>query len=452
MKHIFINSDEKLGQVLKRLKQETEKEVVFIIPKKALILEHMDNLTKLKQKAKMLKKKIKFISNDPRMKKTPKKITQPKIKTKKKHKAPTKESRVSSLTRKAFIIFAVAVLLLTSASLYLVLPKADILIEPKKEPLAIDLKVIVDQNLQASDIRTNSIPGQLKTAEEQEVRRFETTGASFVESKARGIITVYNNSKAQVWREETRFETSDGLIFKTLKFEKIPSGTKDIEVEAESAGEEYNIPASTFTLPAFKERKDPQYNLIYGKSENTMVGGLKQKISLVAAKDIENAVEELKQSLRQKLQNQISADVFEEKILVQEASVAPNTRAEAFNVNLKMAFATLVFQEQDLLDLVKQNLLLRIESNKELLGEPKITYNQIDFDLDQGQMNLSLTISQELAHKIENDKLKEQLTGKSRAEVEYLLQRQAGINLVKVSFWPFWVRKVPNKINIKLQY
>ena len=69
MKHIFINTDEKLSRVLNRLKKETEEEVVFIIPKQAVILKNLNNLKKLKKKAKILKKKIKFVSNDPRMKK-----------------------------------------------------------------------------------------------------------------------------------------------------------------------------------------------------------------------------------------------------------------------------------------------------------------------------------------------------------------------------------------------
>jgi len=460
MKHIFINSDETLGRVLSRLKKETEEEVVFIIPKEAVILKNLNNLKKLKKKAKILKKKIKFISNDPRMKK--KKIKQIQTKAKIKTRLPktrplkksAKESRLSSLTSKAFIVFVFFVLILTSASLYLILPRADIVISPQKEPLIVNLSIIVDQNVQTNDLQTNKIPGELKTAEEQIVKRFESTGKRAIGAKAHGFITVYNNSKAQVWREETRFEDTNGLIFKTLKFEKIPYGTREVEVTAENPGEEYNILPSTFTLSALRERKDPQYSSIYGKSEKAMTGGIKQEIEIVSENDISQAIEILKQELAEKLKAQINSDVFEEKILTKESSVPVGAQAQAFNINLKMSFSTLTFKEQDLLDLIKQNLLVRISEDKELAGQPEISYGQTEFYLSKGRMILLINIKQEVVWKIEPAKFKKQLAGKNKQEVEYLLTRQAGINLTKVNLWPFWVKKVPNsesRIKIRVE-
>ncbi|MFH1392547.1 MAG: hypothetical protein ABIG90_02615 [bacterium] len=459
MKHIFINTNEKLSRVLGRLKKETEKDIALIIPREAVILKNLDNLKKLKRKAKILKKTIKFISNDPRMKKNKKKIMPDRPKTKTKKKAKTKKisrkhGRLSSLTSKAFIIFLFCVLGLTSVSLYLILPRADIIIAPQKEPLAVDLNIIIDQNIQAIDLQNNKIPGELKIFEDQVVRRFEATGTKTLDAKARGFITVHNNSKSQVWREETRFEDQNGLIFKTLKFEKIPLGTREIEVVAENPGEEYNILPSTFTLPAFKERKDPQYSLIYGKSEKSMIGGIKQEIIFVSQDDISQAEETLKQEMRAKLKTEVNSDIFEEQILLQESSATANTQAQAFNINLKMSFNTLIFQEQDLRDLIKQNLLLRISEDKKLSGEPEINFGQAEFYLSKGQMFLPVSIKQEVVWKIEPDKFKKQLAGKNKQEVEYLLQRQAGIDLTRVSLWPFWVKKVPDsedKIKIKIE-
>lgn len=460
MKHIFINTNEKLSRVLSRLKKETEQEVAFVIPKEAIILKNLNNLKKLKKKAKILKKKIKFISNDPRMRK--KKIkqiqTKAKIKTRPPATRPLKkraeQSRLSSLTNKAFIVFVFFVLILTFASLYLILPRADIVISPQKEPMIVNLSIIVDQNIQTNDLQTNKIPGELKTAEEQIVKRFESTGKRAISAKAHGFITVYNNSKSQVWREETRFEDPNGLIFKTLKFEKIPYGTREVEVTAENPGEEYNIPASTFTLPALKERRDPQYSSIYGKSEKAMTNGIKQETAIVSQDDIARAEEILKQELREKLKSQISSDVFEEKILTKESSLPANAQAQAFNINLKMSFSTLTFREQDLLDLIKQNLLVRISEDKELVGQPEISYGKAEFYLSKGQMVMPVDVKQEVVWKIEPDKFKKQLAGKNKEEVEYLLKRQAGINLTKVNLWPFWVRKVPdseNRIKIKIE-
>lgn len=446
MKHLFVNSTERLSSLLKRIKQETSKKITLVIPKGAVILKSLDNLKKIKKKAKILRKTIKFISNDQRMAK--------KRKTKKiAKKRFSRQHYLSSLTAKSFIVFALAVLILTNATLYLILPRANIVIEPKTEPLIMDLEIIADQYIQAPDLQTNKVPGELKSFEDQIIRRFPAASKRYLEAKAHGIITVYNNSKAQVWREETRFEDPNGLIFKTLKFEKIPYGTRDVEVEAENPGQEYNIAPSTFTIPAFRERKDPQYGLITGKSEKSMTGGIKQEITFVSRQDIIQAKETLKQELREKLQEKFASEIFQEKVLIDESSVSPGTEAKAFNVNLKMSFNSLIFDEQDLLNLVRENFLARITGNKGLYGEPKITYGQPELVLEQGQMIVPLHIEQQAVWKIESDKLKDQLAGKNPEEAKYLLERQAGINLVKVNLWPFWVKKIPSsesKIKIKI--
>jgi len=107
-----------------------------------------------------------------------------------------------------------------------------------------------------------------------------------------------------------------------------------------------------------------------------------------------------------------------------------------------------------LLDLIKQNLLVRISEDKELTGQPEISYGQAEFFLSKGQMVIPVDVKQEVVWKIEPAKFKKQLAGKNKQEVEYLLTRQAGINLTKVNLWPFWVKKVPNsesRIKIKIE-
>lgn len=445
MKHLFIKTKDNLARVLVRIKKDASKHITLVIPRESLILKNLDNLQKIKKRAKILKKKIQFISNDPKMAK--------KTKTKKIAPKRTKKNKqhLSSVATKTFVIFAFIVLILTSATLYLVLPKADIIIEPKKEPISMDLNIIIDQNTDQISLQTNTIPGELKTFEEQIVKRFNATGQKYTEAKARGIITVYNNSKDQVWREETRFESPEGLIFKSLKFEKIPLGTKDIEVQADQPGPEYNIMPTTFVIPAFREQKSSQYTLITGKSENPMTGGIKQEFLIVSQEGIDNAKQELKQELREKLLTNLSSEVYQEKILFEESSVLPGREASAFNINLKMAISTIDFNQNDLLSLIEQNLLARISGDKELINNPEISYGDVEIDFDIGRMTVPVYVSQEVAWKILPDKLEKQLSGQSPEQVKYLLERQSGITVTEINLWPFWVKKIPGNINIKVE-
>lgn len=450
MQHVFVKTKENLRQILKRLKKLGDKKIILIIPRGALILKKSENLTKLKKKAKILGKSIKLISNDPRMKKK-----QAKTKTKTKKKIVQQKSHLPSLTSRFFIIFVILVFIVAGASLYFILPRANIIISPKTEPLIVDLKIIIDENVQVLDAQTNKIPGELEVFEEQIIRRFQATGEKKVEAKARGIINVYNEFGPQTIIP-SRFESACGKIFWSEKNQKLQApyikngkltpGITPLEVVAENPGAEYNINPTTFTMPVFKEFKSSKYNLIYGKSEESMTGGMSQETKLVTQDDINQAIESLKQEMRSKLE----LEFFEEKILIQESSVEPNTQTDAFNINLKIAFSVLSFNQDNLLSLIKENLLNQISNRKKLIREPSITYKKPLFRLDKGQMVLPVHVEQEVAWKIESDEFKKQLKNKTVDEVKYILERQAGISSVKVSFWPFWVKRVPSRIQIEV--
>ncbi len=106
-------------------------------------------------------------------------------------------------------------------------------------------------------------------------------GTRHVESKASGSVTVYNEYSATSVKliKNTRFETPDGLIFRTPADVVIPGksgstpGQIRITVIADSAGEKYNVgPISRFTLPGLKS--GDMYSKVYAKSTIPMSGGI----------------------------------------------------------------------------------------------------------------------------------------------------------------------------------
>ena len=89
-----------------------------------------------------------------------------------------------------------------------------------------------------------------------------------VAQKSKGKITVYNEygSSPQILIATTRFQSVEGLIFRTLKTISVPgarvengktiAGAIDVEVIADKAGQVYNVAPGKFTIPAFKEKGD----------------------------------------------------------------------------------------------------------------------------------------------------------------------------------------------------
>ncbi|NMB92510.1 MAG: hypothetical protein GYA31_02720 [Parcubacteria group bacterium] len=152
---------------------------------------------------------------------------------------------------------------------FIALAKVDINLTAKKLNLSLDsLPVVIDKNITESNYSQRVIPGNLFVFTESDEQEFKSTGQGKDESKAKGVITIINNysTSPQILVATTRFETSDGKIFRLDSRIVIPGATTkdgvlqpasiDVNVTADQPGPDYNIPACTepckFTIPGFK--------------------------------------------------------------------------------------------------------------------------------------------------------------------------------------------------------
>ena len=170
--------------------------------------------------------------------------------------------------RKSLISLGVISVVLLGIIIYISMGNAKIDIMPKKQSLDIQLRVSASDKFSFVDAGLNKIPGQLFNVEKNATQTFLTTGEKDVAQKARGKITVFNEygTTPQVLVATTRFQTPDGLIFRTLKGITVPGtkvengkiipGSISVEVIADKPGQSYNIQAGKFSIPAFNERSD----------------------------------------------------------------------------------------------------------------------------------------------------------------------------------------------------
>ncbi len=143
---------------------------------------------------------------------------------------------------------------------------AKIEITPQKRPLDFQLKVTASDSVSAINTQSNRIPGQYIEISKQVSKEFRSSGQKDVAQKARGKITVHNETGSnQQLVTTTRFASPSGLIFRTLLPVVVPANGKvSVDVIADKSGSEYNLQASTFTIPAFKEKGDAlKYQKIY---------------------------------------------------------------------------------------------------------------------------------------------------------------------------------------------
>ncbi|OGZ34644.1 MAG: hypothetical protein A2Y98_00070 [Candidatus Portnoybacteria bacterium RBG_19FT_COMBO_36_7] len=372
---------------------------------------------------------------------------------------------VSAFPVKIFSIFILSAVVIAGIVFYLALGKADVILTAKKEQTPFDFKVLADNNLSQIDEVANKIPAQLIRLEDKDSEEFAATGQRQMNEKASGIITVYNaySSSPQGLVETTRFLSQDGKIFRLTESVTVP-GAKieegkivasyiDVKVQADQPGDSYNIGPSNFSIPGFQG--SPKYTGFYGKSKNNMSGGSTENVRVMTQDDFNKAKEKVWESLRQKIQTelatQISANltILDGSVEIQmdkvESSAEIGGKAENFTLTVTGSARALVFSEDDIVVLLRNNLSDKLSENKEIADQTPLNYGETKIDIEKGQISFRVSGLQEVFWKIDQEEIKKLIAGKKQNEVEELLFGRPEIKEAQFSLWPFWVRSIPRQ-------
>ena len=161
-----------------------------------------------------------------------------------------------------------------SACVFALFSGAKVIITPKQNRTLIDVSSVA-----VLDGSAEELSYEIMTIEETSSKKIAATGREEIEEKASGRIVIFNdfNTSSQRLIKNTRFETSEGLIYrinksvvvpgqKTEDGEKVP-GSVEVTVYADEAGEGFNIGLMDFTIPGFKG--SPRFAKFYARSKNT---------------------------------------------------------------------------------------------------------------------------------------------------------------------------------------
>lgn len=375
--------------------------------------------------------------------------------------------------RKILIIFSI-LLIVVALSFYFVFQKTIISIWPETQKPSFKEQIVVDKNFKEYDFLAKIIPGEFFEEEKIISEEFSSTGKISKETKAEGIIRVYNaySTTSQTLVKNTRFVSADGKLFRSLEQVTIPGGTYegrtlqpgflDIKVQAAEVGPEYNIGPSTLSIPGLAGT--PKYAAFYGKSFQSMSGGFKGEGFQITQKDLENGEKILKENLTEVLKFSPKNKFSEEYILLERASkietFAPifsgkaGDEGEKFTGQIKGIFKALLFKKADLEKIVKDFVLAKIAQDQNFKeGSLNINYLPETIDLEGGKIILNLDFSATIYAKFDTEGLKRELAGKSRSEALLILEENSKITKFELNTSSFWLKKVPanpDKIKIEL--
>lgn len=306
-------------------------------------------------------------------------------------------------------------------------------------------------------------------SEEQEIV-IPADGEKLVESRSSGKIIIYNNYSTATQRlvKNTRFETPDGLIYKINDSVVVPGrkieggktvpGSIEVTVYAESAGQEYNIGLTDFTIPGFKTNPE-RYSNFYARSKTVMSGGRIGKEKTITDAKLSKFKGQLEKELQDKLISKIKTTIPGDEIFYEGAYrvkfdlVSSTSNVVKNTVTLKVKGEIMVFS-------FNRSLLGQTigESVIDKLGDSRVevsNLSELSFKLSDkskvdlttsGPIQFTLNGSANIVWKIDTVKIAEKLIGKHKSELSSVVGPDPAITKAEAIIRPFWKNIFPKKV------
>jgi len=364
------------------------------------------------------------------------------------------------------IIFAF--ILLITAGWFLgikILPQAEIVVTARKSNWEFKDQIVIKKDIAVVDVAGIKIPGQSFSQKKNVQLSFPTASEKYVEKKARGKLIIYNgySSKPQPLVATTRFQTPDGKVIRINKGVTVPGAnivdgqivpsSIEVDVTADKSGDSYNVgPVARLTVPGFKG--SPKYNGFYGELKQSLTGGYIGKLAAPTDKEIavakEKAIQTVKESLKMLLISQVPSDFEIPDDTSQFRVVRSEVDAQAdqkgkFSVFAEAELAIVGFRKSDLLTLFEQKISQDLGDGYNIKSHD-LKYQANEVDLDNGKISLLVDFSAVVEKFVDFQSLKDRIAGKSEEELRAAVFALPELEAAKISLWPFWVNRVPKKV------
>lgn len=376
-------------------------------------------------------------------------------------------------TKKILWPMITVIILLILIGGFLVLPKTNVKIKVKAENFqkTMDMEV----SLEATNVDKPSFTGNFLDLIKEKEGKFPATGKKNLGGKATGTLTLYNywDSSPQSFGAGTKFSSSSKTFVSknsatvpgtSIKGGNIVPGTTTADIEAENPGDDYNVKAGRFTIveiPAAQQEK------IYGQSSKDLAGGFTKEVTVVSENDFNQARDGLAKELSQDLQKELTdkssgMEILEKAVLTEtvEAKSSADIDAEAsdFTLKVKERLRAMVFPQEDFEKFVLLVLEKQIPYDKMVTLGPNdsITPAVKETKYDQQILSLLVNVQAKISYRVDKDRVKKDLLGKSKTAASQYLSNLSGIDGFQMNFTPsFWLKRIPNfsrSLKVELEY
>ncbi len=313
---------------------------------------------------------------------------------------------------------------------------------------------------------------ELLSIEAEGEKQVQAKGKEVVSVRAEGKIFVYNSKSTSSQRliKNTRFESSNGLIFRIKESIEVPAVTKDAkgnvvpgsvvaDVFADGTGEQYNLPPERFTVPGLKGTE--QFDVVYGESTSPFSGGFEGEKYIIDEAELETAKQTLHLELR-------------DKLIAQTAEKKP-AGFILYNDAITFTYHSLPSTEYgDSLATIKENARLQVplfnepefakyiaeKSVPDYAGEAVTLFDPMTLSFkytgattsiaDIGQktkLEFQLKGTTKLVWKFDEKELQSKLAGIKKTDATKVFSEYTSISHAQAEVRPFWKTSFPKNAN-----
>lgn len=349
---------------------------------------------------------------------------------------------------------------------YLVLPSAKVYIKPVVEEVKREMSIRGSAHISQADSADRVLPVQIFERSLEDSRTVASSGERDVKEKAQGLMRVYNaySSAPQTLVAATRFVSENGKLFRTKETivvrgaevdgGKIAPSFTEVNVVASEAGEEYNIGPSTFSIPGFKGTD--KYLGFYGKSVSNMEGGRIGRVKTVTEEDYAKTKVELVRSLENRVEEDLTVAIPEGFFIIPGArhvadvvissTGEPGDIVGEFRMSGSVLSKAFAARRNDVERLLEQDFVEKFPGKKRIPREDGVTYQVRKLDFEGGVFEIYVSLSEKASEVINETLVRAEIRGKDEGKVRAFLSSHPNIKEARVTFWPFWVSKIPDDI------
>ncbi len=369
------------------------------------------------------------------------------------------------------LVFSLGSILVLSgigASVYFFLPKASVLITPHEITHEVEAKFQGKTIVPIGDQESDVVPvRKIEKSYESSVMVDATGRASSGNQKSRGTVVITNeySSDTQPLIATTRFETSDGKVFRLAESTSVPGmtitdgkrqpGIVEAIIVADVPGEMYNIAPSDFLITGFKG--GPKYEKIRATSSKSFSGGGGNEESMpsITKEDIDSGIQKLREQSKDDFLAALQQELLPDESLLVNSLEVVDTQIEPLplvgslgeHFDLKGSFTGRAFVVSE--KILKEKLALRNLPEKKGVSF-QVTGATLSFESvfpryeeDKVAFNVRSTLT--LASVIETDMLRAELLGLDENGIKSILEKHPEIKKIEVSFSPeFLFHNIPS--------